>query len=254
MSFRQCTESVIFALMKLQEHKDPMGHAIRDYFENEPVKALIVSSSMFEDDEMPVANLFRTEKDMPGIEQKALALCKGRILDVGAGAGCHALALQARGMDVTAIDISPLSVETMRRRGIRKAEWADFFTDDFGNGFDTILLLMNGMGIAGNLKGLKSLLLRCKELLAPDGCILADSSDLRYIYEDEDGQLDWDPADGYYGEVDFQMSYGKCKGPSFDWLYVDFDTLKQIAETNGMKVECIMRGMHYDYLARIKKG
>ena len=110
---------------------------------------------------------------------------------------------------------------------------------------------MNGLGLAGNLNNLPHLLNRCKNLLSAGGKILADSSDLRYIYEDEDGNFDWNPSDGYYGEVDFKMSYGDCVGKSFDWLYVDFDTLSHTAALCGLKAAKIADGEHYDYLAEI---
>ena len=96
-----------------------MGQAIRDYYETGRAGRLRVFSPQFDEDEMPVGTLFREEEDMPPLELKALDLCRGRVLDVGAGAGCHSLALQRRGLDVTAVDISPLSVDVMRRRMLR---------------------------------------------------------------------------------------------------------------------------------------
>ena len=230
-----------------------MGQAIRDYFENRHADRLHVLSYMFDEDEIPVQYLFRLENAMPKLERHALRLCKGRILDVGAGAGSHAMALQSKNLDVTAIDISPCSVEVMRRRGVKKTEWADFFTDDFGKDFDTILFLMNGLGIAGTLNKLPDLLRRCCDLLSPEGCILADSSDLRYIYEDEDGNFDPSELSTYYGETKYWMEYKKCKGHVFDWLYVDFDTLQSVAETVGLRAELVKAGEHYDYLARLTR-
>ena len=240
--------------VKINPEFDPMGRAIVDYFEQRCEKSpLVVSSSLFEDDVMPVANLFRTESQMPVLERRALSLCSGRVLDVGAGAGCHSLALQQRGLEVTAVDISELSVETMRRRGVADARCADFFTDDLSGKYHTVLLLMNGLGIAGNLERLPDLLLRAKSLLEPGGCVLADSSDLRYVYEDEDGNFDYDAeTDSYYGEVDFTMHYAGIDGKPFDWLYVDFHTLSQVAARCGLKAECVQEGTHYDYLARLK--
>lgn len=239
--------------MKLKENHDPMGHAIRDYFEKKPTDRLHVLSYMYDEDEIPVPYLFRMENKMPPLERQALRLCKGRVLDVGAGAGSHSLALQSHGLEVTAIDISPLSVETMRRRGVRNAEWADFFTDDFGKDFDTLLFLMNGIGIAGTLDGLPALLQRCTELMAPDGCILADSSDLRYVFEDENGVFDPSSLDSYYGETKYWMEYKKSKGHVFDWLYVDFNTLKKVAHQVGLRAELVKQGSHYDYLARLTR-
>lgn len=237
--------------MILPKSADPMGRAIYDYTHTGCAKKLRVLSTMFDEDEIPVAELFSTAEEMPLIERAALSLCRGRILDVGAGAGRHSLQLQSRGMNVTAIDISPFSVEAMQTRGVEHALCADFFTDDFGTGFDTILMLMNGTGIAGHLSDLPHLFDRCRALLSPGGQVLVDSTDLRYIYEDEDGNFDPTEFESYYGEVDYQMAYGDCKGQKFDWLYVDFATLAQAAEENGLKATKVADGEHYNYLAAL---
>lgn len=234
----------------LSKDKDPMGAAILDYQKSERVGRLRVLSSMFEEDEMPVKHLFRNLEEMPMLEQKALSLAKGKVLDVGAGAGCHALALQAQSIAVKAIDISPLSCEAMELRGVMDAECINLFDEHLETGFDTILLLMNGTGIAGKIENLPALFNRLKALLNKGGQILIDSSDIKYIYENEDGSFDINLNAAYYGEVDYQMVYKDVKGDSFDWLYVDFPLLKSIAESCGLHGELIAEGEHYDYLAR----
>ena len=234
----------------LSADKDPMGAAILDFQKQGKAARLRVLSSMFEEDEMPVKHLFRSTREMPMLEQKALQLAKGRVLDIGAGAGCHALALQEKGLAVKAIDISPLSCEAMKLRGVKDAECINLFDDHLGMGFDTILLLMNGTGIAGKIEHLPALFQRLKALLNPGGQILIDSSDLKYIYENEDGSFDINLNGAYYGEVDYQMVYKNVKGDRFDWLYVDFPLLKSIAETCGLHGELVEEGEHYDYLAR----
>ena len=186
----------------LSPNNDPMGAAIRDYQSKGKASRLRVLSSMFDEDEMPVVHLFRTFNQMPRLEQKALSMAKGRVLDIGAGAGCHALALQERGLEVKAIDISPLSCEVMKERGVKDAECVNLFNPQLQGKYDTLLLLMNGTGIAGKLNRLPMLLNRLKELLAEGGQILIDSSDLKYIYENEDGSMDIDLNAPYYGEVD----------------------------------------------------
>ncbi len=236
----------------LTAEKDPMGAAIADYFQNRKASRLRVFSSQFDEDEIPVKSLFRTEKQMPALERKALEMAHGAILDVGAGSGCHSLALQAKGQDVHAIDISPLSVEVMRKRGVAHVTHANLFdAQHFYGTFDTILMLMNGSGIVGKLEHLPEFFLRIKQLLRPGGQVLMDSSDLRYLFEEEDGSMVVDLAGDYYGEVDFQMQYKDIKGAPFDWLYIDFQTLSLYAAQNGFKAELIHEGTHYDYLARL---
>lgn len=227
-----------------------MGAAILDYQTKGKAGKLSILSSMFEEDEMPVKHLFRNLEEMPMLEQKALSLAKGKVLDVGAGAGCHALALQAQSIAVKAIDISPLSCEAMELRGVMDAECINLFDEHLETGFDTILLLMNGTGIAGKIENLPALFNRLKTLLNKGGQILIDSSDIKYIYENEDGSFDINLNAAYYGEVDYQMVYKDVKGDSFDWLYVDFPLLKSIAESCGLHGELIAEGEHYDYLAR----
>ena len=236
----------------LSPNKDPMGSAIADYFAKGKSAKLRVLSSQFEEDEIPTEQLFRTYDEMPELEQEALQLAKGKILDCGAGSGCHALALQEMGKDVEAIDISPLSVEVMKKRGVKEAYCVNLFDENYLQKFDTILMLMNGSGIIGKLENMGAFFTKMKQLLNPGGCIYMDSSDLRYLFEDEDGSFLIDLAADYYGEIDFRMQYKQIKGEPFDWLYVDFQTLSYYANENGFKVEIVKEGEHYDYLACLK--
>lgn len=229
--------------------KDPMGAAIADYQAKGKAAKLRVFSSQFDEDEIPVAQLFRTFDEMPPLEQTALRLAEGEILDCGAGSGCHALALQDMGKEVEAIDISPLSVKVMQDRGVKKAFQINLFDENYLHTFDTILMLMNGSGIIGKLENMGAFFTKMKQLLNPGGRIYMDSSDLRYLFEDEDGSFLVDLAGGYYGEVDFRMQYKQVKGETFDWLYVDFQTLSFYAAENGFRCEMVEEGEHYDYLA-----
>ena len=235
----------------LSPNNDPMGAAIRDYQNKGKASRLRVLSSMFDEDEMPVGHLFRTFNQMPRLEQKALSMAKGRVLDIGAGAGCHALALQERGLEVKAIDISPLSCEVMSERGVKDVECVNLFNPQLQGKYDTLLLLMNGTGIAGKLNRLSMLLNRLKELLAEGGQILIDSSDLKYIYENEDGSMDIDLNAPYYGEVDYQMQYKNIKGERFDWLYTDPMLLASISKQCALNCEIVEEGENYDFLARL---
>lgn len=229
---------------------DPMGAAIYDFHRNGSADVLKVYSSDFDDDEIPVADLFREYEEMPYIERVALDMADGKVLDVGAGSGCHSLALAKAGKESVAIDISPLSVEVMRERGV-DARLVNLYDESFAEKFDTVLMLMNGTGIIGTLENMETFFTRIRQLLNPDGCVLIDSSDLRYLFEEEDGSLMIDLADDYYGLVDYQMQYKEVLGEPFDWLYVDFDTLAYYAEENGFKAEMVANGEHYDYLARL---
>ena len=228
-----------------------MGSAIKAYFEKGRAAKLRVFSPMFDEDEIPVKMLFRKENEMPPIERKALSMARGRTLDVGAGAGCHSLVLQQRGTDVTAIDISPLAVETMKLRGVKEVRQQDFFEVD--ECFDTILMLMNGIGIVGRLQRMPLFFRLLDRILAPGGQLLCDSSDICYVFENEDAEMLFPEGDGYYGELTYQMQYDDVKGETFPWLYIDDETLRACAEACGYQVEVVQQGEHYDYLARITK-
>lgn len=237
----------------LSPDKDPMGAAIADYFNHHKAEKLRVFSSQFDEDEIPVDQLFRSYQEMPELEKIALQMAKGEILDVGAGSGCHALALQEMGKEICAIDISPRSVEVMEKRGIKNVRQMNLFDNHFLETFDTILMLMNGSGIIGKLENMSAFFQKMKQLLRPGGCILMDSSDLRYLFEDEDGSFLIDLAGDYYGEIDFRMQYKDIKGNSFDWLYIDFQTLSLYAAENGFEAEMVKEGEHYDYLACLRQ-
>ena len=228
-----------------------MGRAIADYHKNKKASKLRVFSPMFEEDEIPLTTLFRSYKSMPEIERKALDMAKGRVLDVGAGSGCHSLVLQEKGLDVTAIDISPLSAQTMKERGVKKVLEQDFFTLE--GQFDTILMLMNGIGIVGTIDRMPEFFKQLDKILAPGGQVLCDSSDLSYVFENENGIIELPDDMGYYGEHSFQMQYKDTIGEPFDWLYIDADTLSQKAKRSGYVVEVVAEGGHYNYLARITK-
>lgn len=230
--------------------KDLFGQAIYDYQTNNSPENLVTETNISESDEMEVAYLFRSYNEMPKLEQKALQLSKGKILDIGCGAGSHALYLQEKGLDVTAIDISEKAIEACHLRGIKKAFVCDVlnYTNEK---FNTLLLLMNGTGIFGKLNQISKYLTHLKSLLNEGGQILIDSSDLIYMYDqDEDGAYEV-PANGYYGELTFTISYKNQTEEPFDWLYLDYNTLQNACHAHGLNIELIMEGEHFDYLARI---
>jgi SAM-dependent methyltransferase len=231
--------------------KDLFGKAILDYQTNNSPEDLITETSISEADEMSVAYLFRSYAEMPKLEQKALQLANGNVLDVGCGAGSHALYLQEKGIDVTAIDISANAIKACELRGLKNAKVQDIMQLE-GDKFDTILLLMNGAGMCGKLKNIPNFLQKLKALLTDEGQILVDSSDIIYMFdEDEDGGK-WIPTDvDYYGEVFFDIAYKGEKEASFDWMYIDYNTLQNAADANGLQCELILEGEHFDYLAKL---
>jgi SAM-dependent methyltransferase len=199
---------------------------------------------------MSVAYLFRSYSQMPRIEKKALQLAKGKVLDLGCGAGSHSLYLQNEmRLEVTPIDISANAIEACRLRGVEHCEVSDVM--DISEKFDTILMLMNGTGIFGKLENVSTFLKKLRSLLNPDGQILIDSSDIIYMFDDDEDGGKWVPGDGYYGEIVFYLSYkGEIEEP-FNWLYLDYNTLENAALAHQFQCELVAEGEHFDYLARL---
>ncbi len=231
---------------------DIFGNALLDYLQQRETEDLITYSSLEEEDRIPLSYLFRAYKQMPPLEQKALSLCRGKVLDIGAGAGAHAVYLQKKGLDVTAIDISPGAAEVCQKQGISKVYCQDF-KDPLPETYDSLLLLMNGTGLAENLKGLGAFISRLKELLNPGGQILIEGTDILYMFESdqEDGGY-WIPENtDYYGEVTFEMSYKGQTSAPFPWLYLDYNTLARAANYHGLDCELVVEGSSDNYLAKL---
>ncbi|WP_428329633.1 class I SAM-dependent methyltransferase [Mucilaginibacter sp.] len=224
---------------------DILGQALHDHYHKLSKSKLWIHNQYGPKEEMPVAAYFRKEIDMPDIEWLAMEKCEGKILDVGAGAGSQALLLQQQQQDVTAIDISPLAVAIMKARGVKNAFEADIFTYK-AEKFDTLFLLMNGIGLAGNIENLKKLLSHLKNLMNEGAQLIFDSSDIAYLYEGEEL-----PKHNYYGEINYQYEYKKQKTEWFPWLYIDEKTMQQTAGAAGFNMEVLLEDEFGQYLARL---
>lgn len=228
---------------------DLLGTALLDYHQHNPWEDLLTETNISEEDLLPLPYFFRSYEEMPAIEQQALKLAKGRVLDVGCAAGSHSLYLQNQGLEITAIDISSGAVQVARERGVKQVYQQSLL--EATERYDTILLLMNGTGIFGRLAQVHQNLTHLKSLLAPKGQILIDSSDLQYMYDvtEEGGILV--PADRYYGELDFTMHYKGQSTEVFPWLYLDEAIFEAACQAAGLDFEVVARGENYDYLAHL---
>lgn len=229
---------------------DPIGSAIQDFTQGTHSPYLIVESDLCEDDEIAIQYLFRTSDQMPEIEKIALEKCTGKILDIGAAAGCHSRALLANQKDVLAIDISPGAIDYLAQNQIPCMQIDFMQMKDFK--FDTILLLMNGIGLAGNLQNLPAVMGHLKSLINPTGKIICDSTDISYLYANEDGSHWQDINANYYGEMNFNLKYKDSESGWFPWLYIDQKKLSEFAIDCGFQIEIIHEGDNNHYLAELK--
>jgi SAM-dependent methyltransferase len=227
---------------------DVLGYAMTDHHRGRSTGKLWVHNKYGPKEEMPVHIYFRDMEAMPELEWIALQQCRGKILDIGAGAGSHALALQQLGQDITALDISPLLAGLMELRGVKKVVRGDFFDiSASGSTYDTLLLLMNGIGLAATLDGLARFLQKAQQLLRPGGQLIFDSSDIAYLYK---GKLPKGP--GYYGELFYQYEYNRQRSDWFQWLFIDRKTFVQVAAKSGWETEILYDDGHDQYLARCR--
>jgi len=227
--------------------KDVLGQALWDYYKNNRKQKLWIHNTYGRKEEMPVEVYFRTPDEMPLLELRALEACEGRVLDIGAGAGSHALLLQKKKFDVTALDISEKAVSVMKERGVNKTIQSDVmqFNDEK---FDTLLMLMNGIGVTHTINGLRIFLKHAQTLLSENGQLLFDSSDVAYLYKGKNFS-----NKNYYGEISFQYEYKKQKTDWFTWLYIDQQTMKKIADEEGWSMQVLFVDEQDQYVAQLRR-
>ena len=228
--------------------KDPLGTMALDYLYGSKDVFVEVDSTTLDMWTMKGETMFRTYSEMDEMERIALQLCKGKILDAGAGAGSHSLCLQDNDLEVDALDISPGCIEVMAKREVKSIIHQNLFSLKEKK-YRTILMLMNGLGICGTLDGCNLFLQFIKTILEEGGQVIADSTDLGLLYDDA-GKYDSTP-DRYFGETEFVMNYQRITSDPFNWLYIDFRTLETLVEFNGLQCEQIMKDRSGKFLARI---
>lgn len=229
-------------------HRDVYGEALAEYFEKEELSSPLLLHSTYGDiEEMPVEVFFRDSEDFPELEFIALSLCDGKVLDVGAGVGAHALYLQEKNLNVTALEISQTACNIMQQRGVQKIVQQDFF-DLADQQYDTLLFLMNGIGLAGSLDGFSELLAHSKKLLSEKGQLLFDSSDISYLYDEYRIQR----PEYYFGEIGYQYEFNGIKGEPFKWLYLDQKTLINVGHEEGWVVQILFEDENDQFLVRME--
>lgn len=222
---------------------DIYGEFLNDYHHNKLKTEVLLHNNYDVAEELFVEDFFRTYDELTDLEKLALSLCKGTVLDIGAGTGVHSIILQQRGFVVSAIEISKGACQVMALKGVKNIINQNVFYYN-QNKFDTLLLMMNGIGFCGYIDDLKLFLNHAKELINPNGQIIFDSSDVAYLYENEPPE-----QETYYGEIDYQYEYNNLKGNWFSWLYIDKILMKLIALQAGWQMQIVYEDENQQYLA-----
>lgn len=226
--------------------KDLFGQAILDFQHKSFESPLLIHNEYGPPEIIPMDRFFNHDDEFCKLDFFAMAQVREHILDIGAATGRHALYLQNQGHDITAMDISESCGVVMRELGVMKIIIDDIFNFQ-GQAYDTIFMLMNGIGIAGSIEGLEKLLLHLKNMITPEGQLLVDSSDISYLYKDRP----W-PEDKYFGELSFQYEYKNMLGDLFHWLYLDQIKLVTIANSMGWTCQIISEDETDSFLARLQ--
>jgi len=234
---------------------DPLERALEAFQRGDSEATLTVHHELGGPDPLPVSHFFRGESEMPDLEIRALDLCRGRVLDLGAGVGGHALELQRRGLEVVAADVLPAAVRIMEARGVLRPIRLNWETAELQPEWDTIILLMNGPGIAGTLEGLGRFLETVAQGLATGGQVLLDSTvlpEMEQAAERDEWGVPVDKDGRYPGELHYQLEFEGIRGEPFPHLFVDPGTLAHVARQAGLvTVEVLDRDEEGRYLARL---
>lgn len=230
--------------------KDIFGMAFNDYLQGDKEGIILVHTDNFETEELEVAYFFRNIDELPEHEQDALNMCEGRILDVGAGAGCHSVLLKEKNADIHPMDISEGAVEVMKKRGLDTAFCKDFF-EIKDEKYDVLLLLMDSIGLVGKLSNLPNFFKQAKSLLNPSGRIIFNSADMIHHLMDDDGEVMLDLNASYYGEVEYVLEYQGQKGEAFNWIFIDFENIEDVAKDYGFESEIKWIDEQGNYVAEL---
>lgn len=224
---------------------DLFGKALLDYYQGKQDNPLMLSHPFGAPYELDLEGYFYKLNDFSDMEIYAMSMCRGRVLDIGAAAGRHAVYLQKE-FEVDALDISENCKEVLTGRGVKNVIQDDIFTLNRNNAYDTLFLMLNGIGIAGTIEQLTKLLTKFHQLTTSKGQVIFDSSDISYLYAQK-------PSSHYFGEVEYSYEYNGIKGNDFKWLYIDVDLMYKMAKEANWKMEVVFEDDDNGYLAVLDK-
>jgi SAM-dependent methyltransferase len=245
------------AVPRLPLEADLFGRVLWEYYRGAGSEYFIRRDDNYGDRDS-TARYFRSPEEMPAHQRCLLNHARGQVLDIGAGAGQHALALQERGLAVTAIDKSPLAVEVCRTRGVRDARVMDALAPELEEGsIDTVLMFGNNLGIAGTPDGLRAMLTQLRRIVRSGGQILAEFHDHTATHDPTHLRYQqWNIARGRYpGSITMRVEYDGHCSPFFDWLLPKLGDLRGICADTGWKVaRCVQVMTESTYAVGIERS
>jgi len=241
----------------MRRQEDAFGRMIYDYYRGDRSGAEIIErdDGYFDASGGP-AVYFREYKDWSAHERKAMQLVRGRVLDVGCGAGRNALYLQDRGLDVVGIDVSPLAVKIARKRGVREARRLSVTKVGPRLGvFGTILMMGNNLGLFGSRERARWLLRRFKRLTTDDARIIAESVHVyRTADPDHRAYHRFNRERGRMGgQIRIRVRYKRYVTPWFDYLFVSQSELRDILDGTGWHAQRFLESGGPTYIAVMEK-
>lgn len=241
----------------MQANQDAFGREMRDYFTGGDGFEAIERDDGYLDLSGGPHPYFWDFEQWPPFERRAMDFVRGRVLDIGSGAGRVALYLEGRGHEVVGIDSSPLAVEVARERGARDVRLVPVERAGSALGrFDTMVMFGNNFGLLGNFEKAKRLLRRFYRMTSPNAQIVAETLD---PYDTTN------PAHAAYhernrrrgrmgGQIRMRVRYKECVGAWFDYLLVSKSELADILEGTGWRVETFIESGGPAYIAIIEKS
>lgn len=236
--------------------QDAHGNAMIDYLNGKGAFEIVERDDGFITITNAPAVYFSKFMDWPSHEKRGMRFARGKVLDIGCGAGRHAIYLQERGLDVLGIDTSPLAIKVCKLRGLKKAKRfsIDQISQKLGR-FDTLLMLGNNFGLFENFNKARWLLKRFHKITSREARIIVESSDP--YQTDEPDHLEYHRYNRkrgrMSGQIRLRVRYKKHVTPWFDYLLVSKDEMREILKGTGWQVKRFFDSKSPWYLAIIEK-